>query len=61
MFCNISIGMASARSVVTIQLSNAEKQRNLPKCDWPMEMVNITPGVTPIFSNEFKKFRQEIN
>ena len=53
--------MASARSIVTIQLSNAEKQRNLPKRDWPMEMVNITPGVTPIFSNEFKKFRQEIN
>ena len=53
--------MASARSVVTIQPSNAAKHRSLPKCDWPMEMVNITPGVTPIFSYEFKKFREKIN
>ena len=33
LFCNISIAIASAKSVVTIQPSNTEKQRSLSKCD----------------------------
>lgn len=46
--------MTSARSVVTIQPSCPEKQRVLPKYDWPMKMVNVTPGVTRIFSYELQ-------
>ena len=36
--------MTSARSAVTIQPSNAEKHRSLPKYDWPMKMVNVKPA-----------------
>ena len=42
--------MTSARSVVTIQPSNLENQRVLPKYDWPTAMVNATPGVSRIFN-----------
>ena len=54
MFCKISAGMASTRLVVTIQSPNAEKQRSLPKHDWQMKMVNVTPGMTHRFSYKLR-------
>ena len=54
LFCKISAGMESARLVVKIHLSNAERQRSLPKHDWSMKMVYLTPGMTRRFSYELR-------
>ena len=43
------------RSIVTIQPSNAEKQRISPKYDWPMKMINVTNGVTRVLLNKLSK------
>ena len=46
--------MESARLVVRIQLSNAERQMSLPKHDWSMKMVNLTPCMTRRFSYKLR-------
>ena len=61
MFCIISVGMTSATSVATIQPSNAKKQRSLPKYDWSIEMVNVTPCVTRIFHTNHEILRERNN
>ena len=50
-----SVGITSARSIVTIEPSNAEKQRISPKYDWPMKMINVTNGVTRVLLNKLRK------
>lgn len=47
----------------TIQPSNAEKQTSLPKYDWPIKMVNVTPDVTRTSSYELKNIegREQLN
>ena len=47
--------MESARLVVRILLANAERQRSLPKHDWSMKMVNVTPCMTRRFSYELRR------
>ena len=46
--------MESARLVFRIQLSNAERQMSLPKHDWWMKMVNLTPCTTRRFSYKLR-------
>ena len=53
--------MTSATSVATIQPSNAKKQRSLPKYDWSIEMVNVTPCVTRIFHTNHEILRERSN
>lgn len=39
-------GMQSARNLRIIQPTNESKQRTLPKYDFPLNLVNATPGVS---------------
>ncbi|CAB3978158.1 RNA-directed DNA polymerase from transposon X-element [Paramuricea clavata] len=49
-----STGVQSARNVRIIQPSDITKQKTLPKYDFPLRLVNVTPGVNRIMDFELK-------
>jgi hypothetical protein len=65
MFYNIlifyfyNIGVQSARNVRIIQPSDISKQKSLPKYDFPLRLVNVTPGVNRIMDFELKDVDNE--
>ena len=47
-----STGVKSARNLVIYQPSNDEQARKLPKYDFPISMMNVTPGTHRIMKKE---------
>ena len=51
--------MQSARNQRVIQSSDPSKQRVLPKYDFPLSMVNATPGVNRVMNFELQEIEGE--
>lgn len=56
----LSLGMQSARSIRVIQPSDSRNQRVLPRYDFPVRMVNATPGVNRIMTFELQNVNSDI-
>ena len=49
------LGVKSARNLVIYQPSNDQQERKLLKYDFPISMMNVTPGTHGIMKKKFMK------